>query len=201
MEDTLDTEIAQATSAWDPAQMFPLVGDGPLPARLDRANWGAMLLGIIWLAYYGIWGHFAVVAIASLAQGRILLALSSAWIDYPWRVTAFEVGYRATLWTYFAWLGLNANRLVWTKQQRRLAEAGTRRIVPLPEWRFDGAQRRWAIAGLVYLLASALLDLMWFGIDAPSTAAGLGNIAVTAIALLYVYLVDRSHRSAIGTQS
>lgn len=171
----------------------PRLGEGEFPPALDRVNFGAFLLGVIWAPFHRLWGWFAVfVALEVLesAMGLSTPQFLGGVLEQPVAMVAFRIVY----WAVTVAFALQANRLVWTVERKRAsrtkAESDLRR--PSSVSRYASNQRVWAIVGLVLLAATPLSLLVGPVSSVPGAALDVAlTVGIQAILLAGLFTYDR----------
>lgn len=134
-----------------PAEVIPAyVGVGEMPLELNRFNWGAFCLPLFWGAVYGSWPVMAawMLALASPLVVSSLFGQTGASAQAASAVIAATVVSEVVAGAARIWAGVNANRLVWRRETRRLdfVQGSKPRFTVA---RFSSRQRIWALWGLV----------------------------------------------------
>lgn len=166
----------------------PRLGEGELPLELDRLNWGAALLGMLWAIFYTPWPWFFVLAAARVVLFAISFSVSGPFVP-GWVRLPFTVAYMSIYWVFVAMLAIRANRLVWDSERSRV-ERQSDQSVPRPAVklsRYVAAQRRWLIGGVLFHL------LLWgdfIVIGAADSASRYVMIAVDVAAITALFVFD-----------
>ena len=108
--------MVQATGEAEPTGLR--LGEGELPRELERVNFGAFLLAVLWAPFHRLWGWFGVfVALEVLesVMGMSRLRFFGGALERPAAMVAFRIVY----WTVTVAFALRANRLVWTEERKR----------------------------------------------------------------------------------
>ena len=112
LEDVVEAVEGEAVS--------PRFGQGDLPEDLDRLNWSAVFLGILWALLHGTWGWFAVlggIRLATIPLSMYVMALRPSWgLLLIWVVLATLLE-----WGVAALFGFRANRAAWEAEAKRIA--------------------------------------------------------------------------------
>lgn len=175
----------------EPVALEPRVGEGVLPARLDRLNVGAFLLAGLWALIYGTWPWFFVFLGVAVFNLSVSLFISRIFglglLTSAVRQTVLQ-GVSLTLAAVFS---LRANRLAWEKENRRIY---TQEVPRAPDLvvKFERDQRNWAVGGFIVL---AYVTLLPFVLGARSARALVlqGLFAAVQLGVLGgLYLWDRS---------
>ncbi len=180
----------------------PRLGDGELPQELNRLNWGALLLGMLWALIYAPWPWFFI-----LAGARIGLAAAGFYFHglFPGQSLqlAFTLAYVGLYWALVVVFAFRANSLAWMGEGSRVARQSDQ-SVPRPAklvTEYVSAQSKWIIGGIIYHF------LMWANVLKLSGVAlnGAGDqwgqymvivIDVAVISCLFVLERVKSPRSA-----
>lgn len=182
--------MVQATDMAAPIELR--LGEGEFPAELDRVNFGAFLLGVLWAPWHRLWGWFAVLVAMEILEsvvGLTMLRFLGGMVAQIIGMVVFRIGY----WTVMVVFGLRANRLVWNAEERRVARAGgspSRR--PALITKYVAAERVWAVVGLV-LLALAPLSLL-FGFPGSRSDVMfdvVSTIGTQIILMIALFVYDR----------
>lgn len=133
------------------------VGDGDFPAELDRFNWGAYLLPVVWGAVYGVWPLIGAWGLALLSS-MFLYGLVPAVNEVP-EVRGFimaSIGVSMVVSAVRLWAGYRANRLMWKRNVivAQLSETLSARRPTLQ--RFEERQIMWARIGWIVLIAGTV---------------------------------------------
>lgn len=135
-------------------------GEGPMPALVQRFNWGAFLIPALWGVAYGTWTLVALWAIALLVP--LVLSVMAGMTNGIAGVSAstavgVTVASDALIAFIRLWSGANANRLYWQRESRRM-DADPHARPRIGVGRFLKRQQLWVLWGAVgALLASALM--------------------------------------------
>lgn len=118
----------------------------PLPAELDRFNWGAFFFPVLWPLAKGPTVWAGVFLALRIADALIFEPLSEAW--WPLGMLA-AVGHLAL----GIWYARNANRLLWEWRPWRIDPAALAKSQRV--WGLNGLLLNVGLVVLVVLLASA----------------------------------------------
>lgn len=174
------------------------LGEGEFPWGLDRVNFGAFLLAVLWAPFHRLWGWFGVfVALEALESAMALSAPGSfgGLFENP----AVMVGFRIVYWTVTVAFALRANRLVWEGERRRAARAEGVSIPRLPSLvsTYASHQRTWTAVGLILLVGTPLSLLIGPVSGIPGAFVDVAvTVGIQAVLLagLFVYDSVRSRR-------
>jgi hypothetical protein len=101
----------------------PRLGQGSFPAELDRVNWGAFWLSVLWGFFNGLWEWSLIVILLTWAvdAGAFNLTVMIAGVNALGWYFFFERLVLAVAGGVIALVaGLYGNRLVWRRESRRL---------------------------------------------------------------------------------
>ena len=158
------------------------VGEGPIPASMQRFNWGAFMIPVVWGVVYGVWPVvFASIATSTIIP-LVLAFLASAFIpgatsdNIPVQVLLGIVVVSDAASSFVRlWVGASGNRLFWRREFRRL-DADPAAVARISTGRFLSRQRLWTVWGAVGVV-------LLLGVSAPGAYElwkpnGLGWAAV-----------------------
>jgi hypothetical protein len=173
------------------------VGDGALPHELDRVNWGAALLGILWALAHGTWPWFwGLVGVRVVWYAAVYAFRMTPWGQAPGLGFAVMGLGPLLLLGADAVYAARANRLYWTRERDRVIRQSDHSVPRLadPIDEYLKGQRSWATVGIVLFVLSSLLGLSEL-VSRPTV--GLQSALAVAVQLgvlgaLYAY--DQSHR-------
>jgi hypothetical protein len=179
------------------------LGEGEFPPELDRANFGAFLLAVLWAPFHRLWGWFGVFVVLEALESAMGLS-APGFFGGVFEQPVAIVGFRIVYWTVTVAFALRANRLVWTEERKRAArtkgEAALRR--PSLVSRYASNQRVWTLVGLI-LLVGTPLSLLIGSVNRISGA--VVDVAVTvgtqAVLLAGLFVYDRVTIAHRQTQS
>lgn len=168
-------------------------GSGEMIAELNRFNWGAFLLPVVWALAYGSWqvlGAWLVavsspVLITMLAGADQLSASVSALVAAT--VASEVVSGLARLWA-----GANANRFLWSRERLRqevIVGSGPRFTVET----FVHKQRRWTIwggiaVGVMAVATIPVASVVWSEYELTYVGAIVPIVWLVAEVVLGVWL-------------
>jgi hypothetical protein len=166
------------------------LGEGDFPPELDRVNFGAFLLGVLWAPWHRLWGWFGAFVALEILESVIGLTmlrfLGGALVQLVAMVT-----FRIVYWTVTVAFALRANRLVWTEERKRAARprgpAVPRRPARVAE--YLAAQRIWTVAGLIILAGTPLLLLV--GSISGSSGVVVATVGTQTILLAPLFAYDK----------
>ena len=169
----------------------PRLGEGEFPPELDRVNFGAFLLAILWAPFHRLWGWFGVFAVLEVLESVMGLS-APGFLGGLLEQPVVTVGFRIVYWGVTVVFALRANRFVWGTERKRAerAKADPTRKQPSLVSRYVSNQRVWTIAGLVLLAAMPLGLLVPSVSRVPGAAfdvAVTGGIQVVLLVGLFVY--------------
>jgi len=170
------------------------LGDGDMPADLDRLNWGAFLLTGLWLLVHKLWLWWLVVFLMWWG-GLVLFALSrrlpGIGFDHPVQI-ALVVVYTIAAWGVSYWFGRNVNARLW--QRAAQLERGKKRKSVAA---YMKGQRIWALAAVAFQI------LAWYGmveeaLDGATRMAGgvagvIAYLVLTVVLCAAAWAWDRRH--------
>jgi len=170
------------------------LGDGQMPGRLDRVNFGAFLLPLLWTLIYGIWPwFFALVGVfvvnAGLGFATQPLVGDSVPLSVARSVVTISLAFGVA-----AVFSLRANRLVWEKERRRVAWQSDQSVPRLadPVSKFERTQRLWVIWGVVFFVWVSVWPLFSSVFRTPVSLATTALAAAAELVVLAgLYLHDR----------
>lgn len=169
------------------------LGEGEFPRQLNRVNFGAFLLAVLWAPFHRLWGWFAVFAVLEVLESAIALSAPRSFggvFEQPAAMVAFRIVY----WTVTVAFALRANRLVWAKEHQRATRARGEAIpkrIPLAS-RYASNQRVWMIVGLILLVATPLSLLVGSVNSRPGAVVDVAvTVGIQAILLLGLSVYDR----------
>lgn len=137
----------------------PMIGVGPLAPGAYRFNWGAFLMPGLWGIVYGVWQFIALWMVSILLPFGVIALMGGSDTSTP--VLSALIGSTVVSEAFVGiarlWSGMNANRLLWKREQLRLA------IVPNaapkhPIGKYLRRQRTWAYVGAVLLVPAIALN-------------------------------------------
>lgn len=136
----------------------PMIGVGPLPTAIYRFNWGAFLMPGIWGLVYGVWQFIGLWMASILLPYGVIALLGGSDTATPTLsvLIGSTVISEAFVGVARLWSGVNANRLLWNREQLRLAVvpgAAPRR----PIGKYIRRQRTWAYVGAALLVPAIAL--------------------------------------------
>ena len=181
------------------------MGEGEFPLELDRVNFGAFLLAVIWAPFHRLWawfGVFVVLEVLESAMGLGALRFFGGVFEQPAAMVAFRIVY----WTVTVVFALRANRLVWTEERKRAARAegvSPSRSGPPSSRGTPPTSVSWTLVGLILLVATPLSLLIGFGeqqSEAPSSM-WLVTVGIQAILLVGLWGYDRLRIAHRQTQA
>ena len=181
----------------------PRLGQGELPMELDRVNFGAFLLAVLWAPFHRLWGWFAVFVVLELLESAIGLStpqLLGGLFEQPAVTVAFRIAY----WTVTVAFALRANRLVWAVERKRAARAIDGSVPKPPSLvsRYASNQRIWALVGVVLLIATPLSLLIGSVKSVPGSIVDAAvTVGAQAILLVGLFVYDRARVAGRRTQS
>lgn len=142
------------------------VGVGEMPPSFERFSWGAYFLMPLWGIVYGsnmVLGWWAL----SLATTFLIVSMFAGGTN-PAATAASSSLSSVVQIAIHLWVGMNAYRWLWKKEQLRLtALPGEKPKYRAPE--FLARQIRWLIAGAVLTIMS-LLGLAFLGLSTEASA-------------------------------
>lgn len=183
-------------------------GAGEMPPELNQFNWGALLLPMLWSVVYGVWPIFMLWMLGFIAPYVLVSLIGLGGQD---AVASAAVGITvvaqlvATIISLY--IGMNATRLLWRKEQMRL------QLVPNASPRFSVAkfmarQRLWRTFG-IGVLGMSVGGLAIIGLSQSEAAqtvrsqmqvsqvdAGLAFVWVVAEILLGLWLAAQMRKEA-----
>ncbi len=149
-----DAECVSHHYEADPRAAEPVdaFGRGEMPPEVQRFNWGAFLVPVLWGVGYRVWHLVAIWAFALLVpltlSSLVLAASSGSGSPSVSAVIGVTVISDALVAYIRLWAGANANRLFWQREHARLeADATARPRVTIPV--FLLRQRAWVVWGLI----------------------------------------------------
>jgi len=173
------------------------------PPELDRVNFGAFLLAILWAPFHRLWGWFGAFVVLEALESAMGLS-PPGFLGGVFEKPIVMVAFRIVYWTVTVAFALRANRLVWTEEHRRAArtkgESARRR--PSLVARYAPNQRTWTVAGLVLLVASPLSLLIGSVNRIPGAVVDTAvTVGTQAILLVGLWVYDRVRIAHRQTQS
>ncbi len=185
----------------EPALQF---GRGEFPKELDRLNWGAMLMGVLWALAYGVWPWLLALGALQIV-GMVVFGFfnnSELANSAIWGLVAHVVSQTVT-WTALGLFALSANRLAW-KRMGRLIASGRHQpssLSPSIE-KFSKSQKTWLLIGLavtVVQYANGYQTVMrqWPERQLPS----LAGFACAGLVIGAFYLIDKRRADTLVRSS
>lgn len=151
------------------------VGVGEMPASFQRFGWGAYFLMPIWGVVYG---SNAVLGwwLLSLLATFVIVSLAAG-VTEPAAIAAVSSASSVVQIAIHLWVGMNAYRWLWKREQMRLA------LVPDAHPRFSvstfmAKQVRWLVAGATLTVLS-VLGLAFLLTGDPNAQAVREQLGVT----------------------
>jgi hypothetical protein len=133
------------------------VGQGEMPAKLDRFNWGAFFVPFFWGIVFGVWPIVYLWLLAFMSPLLLLMLVGSGGTDMMRAsMTGVIVISEIINGAVRLWVGMNANRLLWKREERRLemTSGATSRFSVAS---FSARQRTWAVVGGVVTVLSVVV--------------------------------------------
>lgn len=162
------------------APIDAVLGQGTLPAELDRLNWSAVLWSALWAAVYGIWPWFwGLIALRTAGGVFFVLFNRSAVADSPSIVIPVVLAWGLANWSLNAVFGWKANHLLWRRRQAATGTVPTTTVATYLQ-----TQRKWAFIGLAFLIFSYIPGSMRDGAITLSAGVGLG-VALGSLACIW----------------
>jgi hypothetical protein len=193
--------VVQATGEAEPSGLR--LGEGEFPPELDRVNFGAFLLGVLWAPFHRLWGWFGVFVVLEViesAMGLSALRFFGGVFEQPVAMVAFRIVY----WTVTVVFALRANRLVWTEERKRAARTKGESVPRRPSLvsRYTSNQRVWTIVGLILLVAAPLSLLIGSVSSIPRAVVDVAvTVGTQAILLVGLFVYDRMRIAQRQTKS
>jgi hypothetical protein len=169
------------------------LGEGEFPPEVDRVNFGAFLLAVLWAPFHRLWLWFGVFVALEVLEAVMGLS-TPRFFDGPLSQLVAMVVFRVVYWTVTVAFALRANRLVWTEEHDRAARAQGESVLKRPATvaKYVSNQRVWAAVGLVALAVAPLSLLIG---SAGSSPGVVGDVAATVgtqtILLAGLFVHDR----------
>jgi hypothetical protein len=183
--------VTHATWAAEPTGLR--LGEGEFPPELDRVNFGAFLLGVLWAPFHRLWGWFAVFVVLEALESAMGLS-SPRFLGGVFARPVTMVAFRIVYWTVTVAFALRANRLVWTEECKRGArtDGAPVRGRPFLVSRYVSNQRVWTLVGLILLAVTPLSLLVGPVNSIPGAVADVVvTVGTQAILLAGLWLYDR----------
>lgn len=136
-------------------------GSGEMPDELNRFNWGAFLLPVVWGVVYGSWQIVGVWALALMAP-LLLASLVGGASSLLSNVILLSVASEIAAGVARLWAGANANRMLWRRDAMRLQVLTSARPRFTVE-RYKARQRLWTIWGAVIVGVSSVVAVPFMG--------------------------------------
>lgn len=166
------------------------LGEGELPQELDRVNYGAFLLAVLWAPWHGLWGWFGLFVAMEVLESIIGLT-GLRFLGGPLARSVAMNAFRLAYWWVTVAFALRANRLVWERRRAAVAAgAGRGRRPPALVSRYLSNQRIWTVVGLVGLAAtplSLLVPSLASSPDAVTDVVVTGGVQVALLVALFVH--------------
>jgi hypothetical protein len=165
-----------------------------MPAELNRFNWGAFLLPMIWGVVYGSWQVLGVWALALIAPLVLATAIGGASSLLP-NVVLVTVASEVASGLARLWAGANANQMSWRRDALRLEVLPNARPRFSVE-RFKHRQRLWTIWGGVLvgvgsIAAVPFMATIWQAYELKYVGAVMPLVWLAAELLLALWLDAR----------
>lgn len=161
----------------------PAFGVGEMPPALERFNWGAFFLAPLWGIAHGsaaVLGWWLLSVIATFSVAGLAADTAAPTIAAGASTLSTVIGIAIRLW-----VGMNANRWLWRREQLRLQVLGGAR----PRFsvhHYEARQRGWLAAGVVLTVVSfAGLGVLGFS-DAEGVRAIRDELQVTSLEIALV---------------
>jgi hypothetical protein len=164
-----------------------------LPPQLDRVNFGAFLLAVLWAPFHRLWGWFAVFVVLEVLESVMGLSTPrflGGLFERPIVMVAFRIVY----WTVTVVFALRANRLVWAVERKLAAQAKSESLLGRPSLvsRYASNQRVWALVGFALLLAAPLSLLIGSVKSIPGAVVDVAlTVGTQAILLVGLFVYNR----------
>ena len=179
------------------------LGEGEFPPELDRVNFGAFLLAILWAPVHRLWGWFGVFVVLEALESAMGLS-APGFLGGVLEQPVMLVGFRIVYWTVTVAFALRANRLVWTEQRKRAARTKDRSVPRQPSLvsRYASNQRVWTLVGLILLVGTPLSLLIGSVNSVPGAAVDVAvTVGTQGVLLVGLFVYDRVRIARRQTQS
>lgn len=179
------------------------LGEGEFPARLDRVNFGAFLLAVLWAPWHRLWGWFAVFVALEILESVVGLTGLTFFPGALAQLVAMTT-FRIVYWTVTVAFAMRANRLVWARSGKVVADgdAASNRPRPGSVSTYIAHQRLWTVAGLIGLILAPLSLLIGSVRGIPDAVFDVAvTVGVQAVLLVGLFAYDKMRSAGRGPSS